>query len=193
MIVGLTGNIACGKSLVSQYLKQKNIPLVDADVIARIVVEPGTSGLQQLVEVFGEEILAANGELDRRKLGQMVFASEEKRNQLDTILAPLIMEKVKQQLAYYKDQPLVVVDIPLLFEQPEYLKLVDQVWLVIAEEEQQLERLVKRNGYEEQEALNRIKAQMPIAQKLPSADVLIDNRGSKAETLAQVEQLLETI
>ena len=193
MIIGLTGNIACGKSLISQYLKEKGIPIVDADIIARIVVEPGTEGLKQLVKIFGEEILSASGELDRRKLGQIVFASAEKRAQLDKVLAPLIMAEMKKQLAFHQDQPLVVADIPLLFEQPEYLELVDQVWLVIAEEEQQLERLIKRNGYEEQEALNRIKAQMPMTKKIASADVLIDNRGSKEATLAQVERLLETI
>ena len=193
MIVGLTGNIACGKSLVSQYLKQKDIPVVDADLIARKVVEPETEGLAKLINVFGKEILLSSGELDRRKLGQIVFSSVEKKAQLDNILAPLILEEVKKQLSSFKDEALVVADIPLLFEQPEYLALVDEVWLVVANQEQQLERLIKRNGYERQEALNRIMAQMPIEQKLSSADVIIDNRGSKEATLAQIDQLLETI
>jgi len=193
MIVGLTGNIACGKSLVSQYLKQKDIPVIDADLIARKVVEPETEGLAKLINVFGKEILLSSGELDRRKLGQIVFSSVEKKAQLDNILAPLILEEVKKQLSSFKGEALVVADIPLLFEQPEYLALVDEVWLVVANQEQQLERLIKRNGYERQEALNRIMAQMPIEQKLSLADVIIDNRGSKEVTLAQIDQLLETI
>lgn len=192
-VIGLTGGIACGKSLISSFLLMQGIPVVDADKVARLVVTPGSPGLALVREVFGEEILLPDGQLDRKKLGDIVFQDAAKRQQLNHIMAPLIFEEIRRQLNGLQQFPVVVVDAPLLFEQPDYLALMDEIWLVVADEVQQVIRLQHRNGYSEEEALLRIHAQMPVHEKLARADVIIYNNGSKEETLEQVKQALHRI
>lgn len=190
MVIGLTGGIACGKSTVSGYLRQRGVPVVDADVVARQVVEPGTVGLRQIVETFGSGYLLPDGALNRRLLGATVFADQRALAQLNGITGPLIAAELKRQLAAVTG-PLAVLDGALLLEEARYRALVDVVWVVTVEPEEQLRRLMARNGYSPQQARERMAAQMSDSQRRQLADAVIDNNGSREQTWRQVDQLLE--
>lgn len=191
MNIGLTGGIASGKSFVSTYLSEKGLPIIDADKIARQVVEPGTPALEQIVNQFGEKILQTDGHLDRKALGSIVFASEEKRNQLNRIVHPAVREKMLHDAAAYKEEgyDTIIFDIPLLVES-HLFHLVDQVWVVYVDEQTQLTRLMERDRSTREEALQRIRAQIPLDQKIQYGDQVIKNSGTKQETAQQIDQLL---
>lgn len=188
MIIGLTGGIACGKSMVSEYLRQKGIPVIDADIVARQVVEPGSKGLQQIRDTFGMQYLLPDGSLNRELLGRKVFAEPEALKRLNGITGPLILAELKKQLQV--SAPVVVLDAALLLEEEHYRQLVDKVWVVTAGPELQLERLIARNGYSFRQAKNRIASQMTDAQRLVYADAVIDNSDTREETWRQVDALL---
>ncbi len=191
MIIGLTGGIACGKSTVSAYLREKGIPVVDADVVARQIVEPGTVGLQQIVDIFGREYLLPDGSLNRAMLGKKVFAEPKALEQLNAITGPLILEEMKRQLQV--PEPIIVLDAALLLEKEVYHQLVDTVWVVTADADIQLNRLVTRNGYSVQQAQDRINSQMTSAERIAMADAVIDNNGTQEETRDQVDALLSGV
>ena len=192
-VIGLTGGIACGKSMISAYLAQKGIPVIDGDLVARQIVEPGTKGLAQIVDTFGAEYLHADGTLNRAMLGSRVFADKEALQQLNSITKPLLLEAFKTQINELQAHPMIVLDVALLLEDEDYKDLADQVWVVTVSPEQQLTRLMKRNGYTAQEAQNRIDAQMSNEERIQYADVVIDNNGTMSETIAQVDRLLYNI
>ena len=192
-VIGLTGGIACGKSMISAYLAQKGIPVIDGDLVARQIVEPGTKGLAQIVDTFGEEYLHADGTLNRAMLGSRVFADKEALQQLNAITKPLLLEAFKTQINALQAHPMIVLDVALLLEDHDYKDLVDQVWVVTVSPEQQLARLMKRNSYTVEEAQNRINAQMSNEERIQYADVVIDNNGTMSETIAQVDRLLYNI
>lgn len=185
-VLGLTGGIATGKTTVVNIFKELGYPIVDGDVIARKVVEPGKEGLAALVKVFGSEILLETGQLNREKLGLLIFADETKRKLLDNTLGPFIRKEIVKQIAQAKrHNPLVIADIPLLYEY-QYEKIVDLVAVVYVPEGVQLQRLMERNQLDEAEALNRMKSQWPIEAKKKRAAVLFDNQGTHEETRKQV-------
>lgn len=192
MILGLTGGIATGKSLVSDYFKSKGYPVIDADQVSRQVVEAGSLGLSQVADHFGSHILFENGELDRKKLGQLIFSDSEKRKELNAIMHPLIRSEVLKQLNQLKKEgyDLIVLDLPLLFESS-YEDQVDQVMVVHINKDLQLKRLMKRNDLSQREALQRIHSQMPLEEKMKKSQVLIDNSGTKKETFQQINTWLE--
>lgn len=192
MILGLTGGIATGKSLVSDYFKSKGYPVIDADQVSRQVVEAGSLGLSQVADHFGSHILFENGELDRKKLGQLIFSDSEKRKELNAIMHPLIRSEVLKQLNQLKKEgyDLIVLDLPLLFESS-YEDQVDQVMVVHINKDLQLKRLMKRNDLSQREALQRIHSQMPLEEKMKKSQVLIDNSGTKEETFQQINAWLE--
>ncbi|QDP40832.1 dephospho-CoA kinase [Radiobacillus deserti] len=189
--IGLTGGIASGKSTVSNMLREKGIPIVDADRIARQVVEPGEEAYQNVVEAFGTDILQQDKTLDRKKLGNIVFQDEEKRNILNSIVHPA----VRKQMLVEKDQYLnqgykaVVLDIPLLFES-HLTELVDHTIVVYVDETTQLERLKERNKLTDEEAMQRIQAQLPLQKKVDMADAVIDNNGTIETTREQVNRMI---
>jgi dephospho-CoA kinase len=187
-LIGLTGGIGTGKSTVARMLMARGAALVDADRLAREVVEPGTPGLAEIVAEFGEGVLLPDGQLDRTALGALVFADEEKRLRLNAITHPrvaaLMQERIAAALA--TDAPLVVVDIPLLFEGSRQ-GLFQGVLLVWAPPEVQLRRLVERDGWDEDDARRRIGSQMPIDDKRALATWLVDNSGSVQDTERQVD------
>ncbi|SDN56049.1 dephospho-CoA kinase [Alkalicoccus daliensis] len=192
MRLGLTGSIATGKSTVAEMLKQRGCPIIDADVIAREVVMPGTGTLQKIKEHFGDEILQEDGTLNREKLGSIVFENPEERTHLNEIIHPAIRGEMKRQAEAAESQgaEIIVLDIPLLMESKlEYL--VDKVLVVYLPEELQKKRLIERNGYSEKEAVQRISSQMSIEEKRQKADEIIDNSGSIEATEKQVKQLIE--
>lgn len=191
-ILGLTGGIASGKSTVSAYLAQNGALIIDADLIARQVVAKKSSGLKQIVAKFGKEILTTSGELDRKKLGKLVFSNKELLKALTDITGPLIRAEILREIEAAKKAQvkLVVLDIPLLFETG-YQTLCDKVMVVTVPSEVQLERVMKRDNLSAAEARKRIANQLPTSKRNELADVLIDNSKSVAETYQQVLKWLK--
>lgn len=193
-IIGLTGSIATGKSTIASYLKSKQIPVVDADLLAREVVELGTPGLEQLEKAFGKRIIQLDGTLNRGALGDLLFHNDWAREKVNAILHPLIFELMDQRVAEYQAQhePIIVVDIPLLYEEKKQ-DHVDEVWVVYVPEAVQLDRLMQRNNLKLSEAKVKIETQLPIEAKAKEADVVIDNSKTKAESYRQVDRELERL
>lgn len=193
MIIGLTGSIATGKSTVANMIKELGIPVIDADKIAREVVEPGEPAYEQIVNQFGQGILFPDGTLDRKKLGSIVFQNKEKREQLNCIVHPAIRKKMDAQKNDYLQRGFktVVMDIPLLFEGKRNQNEFDKILLVAVSEEVQLKRLLERDKMGEEDARNRIRSQMPIKEKIPLADAVIWNNGTLEETKAQLLAILK--
>lgn len=191
MIIGLTGSIASGKSTVSSMLKEKGYPIVDADEIARLVVEPGTSVIQKIREVFGQEVLQTDGSLDRAKLGERIFGSEKERNKLNAIIHPAIRAEMLRQKETHlaNGANTVIMDIPLLFES-NLPSFVDKIIVVSVTLETQRNRLIVRNQLTEKEAENRIESQLPMDFKEANADAIIDNNGTLEETEKQLKSIL---
>ncbi|HDR7736441.1 dephospho-CoA kinase [Bacillus cereus] len=192
VVIGLTGGIASGKSTVSEMFRELSIPVIDADVIAREVVEQGKPAYNKIVEVFGAEVLQQDGELDRPRLGSIVFYNEEKRLQLNKIVHPAVREEMNRQKEMYikEDMQAVVLDIPLLFES-KLTSLVDRVLVVAVKPHTQLERLMKRNNFSEEEATARIQSQMPLEEKVKNADEVINNDGTIMGTKTQLQVILK--
>lgn len=192
MIIGLTGGIASGKSTVAAMLKEYGLPIVDADVVARQVVEVGEETYDKLVSVFGEEILQEDKSLDRVKLGKLIFEKKEKRETLNSIMHPSIRNRMKEETREYQEKGhrTVVMDIPLLFES-KLTHLVEKTLLVYVEEDVQLERLMKRNSLSKEDAMARITSQMPLREKVDLADEVIQNNGSLEETKEQLHAILK--
>jgi dephospho-CoA kinase len=191
LIIGLTGGIASGKSTVARMLLDMNIPVIDADVEARKVVEKGQKAYVQIIETFGSEILTAAGDIDRVKLGSIVFHDEDKRHQLNAIVHPAVRESMNAEKAKYVilGNSVVVLDIPLLFES-KLTHMVDKTILVYVDAEIQLNRLMSRNQLIESEAMARIKSQMPLIEKIKLADAVIDNNGTINDTETQLIKIL---
>ena len=187
-LIGLTGGIGTGKSTVAAMLVARGAALVDADLLAREVVEPGTPGLAEIVAEFGPGVLLPDGALDRAALGAVVFADEEKRLRLNAITHPRVRELMVKRVAaaLASGAALVVVDIPLLFEGGSQGGF-EGVMLVWAPASEQVERLVSRNEFPDDEARRRVASQMPIDDKRALATWVIDNSGSLAQTEAQVD------
>ncbi|MBS3811903.1 MAG: dephospho-CoA kinase [Halanaerobiales bacterium] len=189
MIIGLTGGIATGKSLVSKTLRELGIKVIDADQIAHRVLNR-TEVIDKIKEEFGREIINNKGEIDRKKLGEIVFSEHVKLKKLEEITHPTILDVIDQKLKEYKKQDLIVLDAPLLFET--YLdQKVDETWVVYAEEPTQIERLQKRDGLDYFEAKCRIDVQMPLKEKVQRADQVINNEGTKQELRRKVVKLVE--
>ncbi|EHC6172567.1 dephospho-CoA kinase [Listeria monocytogenes serotype 1/2a] len=190
--IGLTGSVATGKSTVSSMIQQAGIPLVDADIAARKVVEPGTEGLKEIVAYFGEEILLADGTLNRAKLGEIIFKDKEKREKLNEITHPRVKEYMLEtrERFFRAGEELVFFDIPLLFES-HLESLVDQIIVVWTTPETELKRLMERNNLTKEEALARINSQIGIDEKAKKADFVINNNESLEKTQKQVYTFIE--
>lgn len=185
-VLGVTGGIATGKTTVVEIFRKFDFPVVDGDVVARKVVEPGRPCLTALTEYFGSVILMETGELDRKKLAGIVFTDKEKRNTMNELMDTYIRQEIIREIEEGKKvSPLVIVDVPLLFER-NYQQYMDAVAVVYISADLQLQRLMARNQYTKSEALQRIESQMPIEEKKRLADLVIDNQGTIAETEAQV-------
>ncbi|MFA8437877.1 dephospho-CoA kinase [Pueribacillus sp. YX66] len=192
MIIGLTGSIATGKSTVAKMFKDLGIPVIDADKIAREVVEPGEEAYEQIIQQFGTNILFSDGTLDRKKLGSIVFQNEDKRETLNQIVHPAIQKKMDAYKNNYLQQGFktIVLDIPLLFEGKRDRNEFDKILLVAVSEDIQLARLLERDKMGEEDARNRINSQMPIKEKIPLADAVIYNNGTLNETKEQLLRIL---
>ena len=187
LVVGLTGGIASGKTAVSRCFDQLGVPVIDADVVAREVVEPGGPALDAIVEKFGREVLDETGRLDRRMLRELVFADPELRRELEQLLHPEIRRRMKQKIAELH-QDYVVLVIPLLLE-VEQTNLVDRVLVVDAPERAQIARAMERDGSSEKEIRDIMSAQLPREQRLARADDIIENRGTLRDLCDRVGKL----
>ena len=187
--IALTGGIASGKSTVARMLEARGVVIVDSDVLAREVVEPGTEGLAAIVDRFGDAVLQPDGSLDRARLGSLVFADAQARADLNAIVHPLVRRRAEQLEASAPAGALVVQVIPLLVEAG-LVEGFDHVVVVDVDEAEQLRRLMSRNGFSYDEAMARIRAQTSREERLRVADTVIDSSGSLAETEAQVQALM---
>lgn len=193
LIIGLTGSIASGKSTISLMFDDIHINVIDADKIAREVVYPNNKAYDDIVDYFGEEILREDQTIDRKALGQIVFHDQKKLDVLNGFVHPRIRERMieKRDLLIEKGEQVIVLDIPLLFENNLDV-LVDRTIVVYVKEETQIERLKNREQFTREEAINRIQLQMPLEEKKLRADAVIDNNGSKYDSFKQLQDILKS-
>jgi dephospho-CoA kinase len=193
--VGLTGGIACGKSTVADMLVRRGAHLIDFDKLAHEVQKPGRAAWEKVVQYYGADILLPDKNIDRNKLAKIVFANPEKLAALNKIVHPYVflewhddLEKIGSK----EKNAIILAAVPLLFEIKRQ-HLFDVTLLVIASPEEQLNRLMVRNGLSREDAQKRIKSQMPIEQKVTLADIVIDNQSSLSETEAKVEEVWQKL
>jgi dephospho-CoA kinase len=193
-VIGLTGGIASGKSTAARMLAELGAPVVDADQIARDVVQPGQPALAEIVDAFGAEVLLPDGTLDRKRLGALVFADADKRRRLNAITHPRIGGATQGRLAELRaaGAPLAIYEAALIVENGLH-RALDGLIVVSCSEAQQLARLVGRDGLGEDEARARIAAQAPLADKLAAATWVVDTGGSLADTRQQIGRIWEQI
>jgi dephospho-CoA kinase len=189
-VIGLTGGIASGKSTVAGILEKLGAAIVDADQLARDVVAPDEEAYRAIVAEFGATILNPDRTIDRAALGKLVFADPAARGRLERITHPAIARRAEKQLAALKEGgvPVIVYMAPLLIEAG-VTSRVDEIWVVYADRETQLARLMERDGISREEALQRVAAQMPMEEKRTYGKVVIDNRGTREETERQVREI----
>ncbi|PPE00945.1 hypothetical protein GOBAR_DD02026 [Gossypium barbadense] len=193
-LVELTGGIASGKSTVSSMFKHNHIPVVDADIIARDALKKNSGGYKKVVAAFGPDILQDDGQVDRLKLGRIVFSDASKRQLLNRLLAPYISSGIFLEIfkLWIKGHKVIVLDIPLLFEakMDKWTKPIVVVWV---DPETQLRRLVERDNSTEEDARNRINAQMSLDLKKSQADIVIDNTGSRQDLQERFSEVLSQV
>ncbi len=187
VILGITGGIASGKSTVLKILSRKGIPTISSDDLAHRAIKKGTPAYRKIVQHFGSSILGAKREIDRQKLGHIVFAKPSERCWLEQTIHPVVIKELKRFTR--RQRGLAALDIPLLFE-ARLKNLVHQVVVVYSTTAQQLQRLKRRNGLSKQDALRRIRAQIPLSRKRRLADEVLLNTGSRAGLTAQVQKLV---
>lgn len=189
-VIGITGTIASGKSLVGKLLEKMGLPVIDTDHVAHDVLKHDVAVKEALRKRFGQGIFAADGSVNRKALGAIVFSDDAARHDLDKIVHPAVIKACRQRVYDLGPVPLVFILVPLLFEaglEAQY----DEIWTVIASEEVVRERLKKRDGLTDDEANKRIAAQYPQAEKARRSQHVIDNSGTENDTRRQVEFLLE--
>ena len=194
IVVGLTGGIASGKSTVAQMFKRFGAVVIDADGLARDVVRPGKPAWREIVRVFGDEVLNRNGSINRHALGQIVFHDRRKLRRLEQIIHPRVAREQQRRasrIARRSPDAVIVYEVPLLFESGAH-KRVDKTIVVTADRDTQVARLKQRNGMSKTEALRRIKAQMPLAEKVRRADVVLDGTGDKTLVSKAVRRLIRS-
>lgn len=190
-VVGLTGGIASGKSTVSNLFKISGVPVIDADLVARQVVEKDSVGLKSLITHLGESILNEDGTLNRNELGRKMFSDDAIRTEVNDILQPLIRQEITARMKAYQEQgeSLIVLDLPLLFEM-KYEDMCDEIIVIAVSLETQIVRMQVRNGYTQEEALQRIHAQMPLEDKVKKATIVWNNEGDLKELETTVHHWL---
>ena len=191
-IIGITGGIGSGKTTVTDFLKEKGFQVVDADLIARKIVEPGTTILGELVSYFGDIILKPDGSLDRKKLAELAFADSIQKGVLDKITHGAILENISSQIKEIQKQlnpALVFVDAALLIETGLHQKM-DEVWLITAHEKLRIQRVASRDHLDAERVKQRIQAQMSDEQKASHSFRIINNSGTKTELYDTLEKIL---
>ena len=195
LLVGLTGGIATGKSTVTARLRERGAEIIDADVLAREVVEPGEPALAEIAAGFGPAVLGPDGRLDRKALGAVVFADPERRRALEAITHPRIRDRFQRRLealAARGFRGLVIFDAAVMIESGNYRNM-DKLVVVVTDEPTQIARLIARDGIDRDEALRKIRSQMPLAEKAKLADYVIDNSGAPAATAERVRAVYQAL
>ena len=188
-LIGLTGGIATGKSTVANYLaKTYNLPILDADIYARDAVFIGSPVLSQITEKYGTEIILSDGNLNRAKLGEIIFNQPEDRQWVESVIHPYVRNRFSQAINESSAHTLILV-IPLLFE-ANLENLVNQIWVVSCSPQQQQQRLIERNNFTTEQAVARINSQLSITEKIARADVVLDNSASLESLLQQIDQIM---
>jgi dephospho-CoA kinase len=188
-VLGLTGGIGSGKSLVTSMFKQLGAEVIDADQLAREVVEPGQPALGEIAAAFGADVLLPGGQLNRSKLAELIFSDDSARARLNAITHPRIRQRMVEEVRRReRDSGVLVLDIPLLYENAR-LDQVEAVIVVWVDPQTQLRRLVERDGLSPADARRRIAAQMSLDEKRRRADHVVDNSGSRDATRRQVEAI----
>ena len=190
MNIGITGSIACGKSTVSDYLKEKGYTIIDADKLGHVALT-SEDVKRRLSETFGANILV-NNEISREVLGKLVFGNDNNLKKLNNIIHPKIKELILKLQEEHKDEDLVFLDIALLYE-ANFVDLVEKVAVVYVDEDVQLERLMTRNSLSKEEAIKRIESQMSPREKASLGDFVINNSYSKEDTFQQIDEILEKL
>jgi dephospho-CoA kinase len=191
LIVGLTGGVASGKTVVSQVLREEGAYIIDADQIAKELVQPHQPAWNEIVKVFGEEILQEDGTIHRKKLADKVFADLKQRELLNQILHPRIREEMDRrtkEIGQKDPEAIVVIDAPLLVERGEHHE-IDKLIVVTSTQTQQIKRLKDRDGISPEEALRMLSSQMPLEKKVEQADFVIQNEGSLEETKKRAKEI----
>ncbi len=193
-VIGLTGGIGSGKSTVSQCLAELGAIILDADEVGHEAFKPNTEAWREVVATFGRQILTPSGEIDRKKLGEIVFSNPEFLSQLNQIMHPRMYDLVKAQIEEYRRQGVnvVVLEAAILIEAG-WTSLVDEIWITVASEPTVLERLKKQRGLEEKQTLARIHSQLSTEEWVKNADVLINNDGDLDEVKVRVKELWERL
>ena len=191
LLVGLTGGIASGKNLVAQVFKDLGAHIIDADRIVHDLLKPGRDVRQEVVDYFGKDILLPDTRIDRGKLGEIVFNDEEKRAWLNRCIHPQVFSAYTAQVEHIRNQQpgaIIVFDAVLLIETG-YHRNMDRTVVVYAEQEQQIKRLSSRDGFTREQALARIRCQMPLGEKRSHADYVIDNTGAREQAERQAKEV----
>jgi len=191
-LIGLTGGIASGKTMITDYLAELGAPVVDADKITHLLQAPGSPVLREIAEAFGEDCLDRDGNLDRPKLAALIFGQEEKRRRLNQIMHPRISEAIQAEIRRYADagEAVAIFSAPLLLEGGRS-GMTDEIWVVALDPAEQVRRLMDRDGISGEEAQKRLDAQSSLRDKLAYADKVIDNNGSRDEARRQARALWE--
>lgn len=195
IVIGLTGGTGSGKSTVAAYLKEKGCHIIDADKISRELTAKGGEALGAIMSAFGQDVFFEDGSLDRKKLGTIVFNDTQKLKILEEIITRKVIELTLQRIAKLKvqgNESIVVLDAPLLFECG-MNDCTDENWLVICEQEQRVNRLMKRDGMERQSIFDRMANQLRDDEKIILADYIIDNSGTLEELYRQIDSLIERV
>jgi dephospho-CoA kinase len=193
IVVGLTGGYASGKSEVAKILRDLDIPVIDADEISREILAVGTPAWNDVKDTFGDDVFYRDGTLNRKRLGRIVFSDQFRREELESITHPRIIEVIRRRLNELRDMQaaLVVIDAPLLIETG-LTSMVDSVWVVYAKEDTQIGRAMVRDRLSQREAELRVRSQMPLDDKVKWADIIIDNTGTIEDTREQVLNAVKT-
>ncbi len=197
-LIGLTGGIGTGKSTLSDMIRERGYTVIDADKIARQLVEKGLHAYRSIVDIFGEDILQEDGEINRKALGKIVFNDEDQRIKLNSIVHPHIFDYMKYLVDKNIDMcEIIFLDIPLLFEEydniREYGIIFDEIWLVYTDRKIQVQRIMERDKISEEDAISRIDAQMDIEDKKHMASEILDNSGRREELKRQLDILFERV
>lgn len=193
-VIGLTGGIGSGKSTVSQCLAELGAVILDADKLGHEAYKPDTEAWREVVAAFGNQILTPSGEIDRKKLGEIVFSNPESLSQLNRIMHPRIYDMLKARIEEYRQQEVdvVVLEAAILIE-ADWTSLADEVWVTAAPEARVLERLKKQRGLAEEQILARIRSQLSAEERVKHADVIINNDGELEEVKARVKELWQRL
>lgn len=192
-IIGITGGIASGKTMATDYLAELGAPVVDADVISHRVTEQGSPVLAEIAAAFGEGYLDEAGNLRRQKLGDLIFNDKESRTKLNQIIHPRIGSAIQEEIKRFEDagEPFLIFSAPLLLEGGN--AMAEEIWVVALDPEEQIRRLMARDGVNREEAEARLGSQSSLEEKLARADRVIDNNGSREEARRQIKILWETL